>query len=192
MMGMRMPETCWAVFKRQAINLKNCCIWLVDSFECVAMHGLKTLTCTFYLLSDLHFLFLGISGSLRRRLSPGPGRCLSTQFGRCAVPPPPCSSLCNGRQIPERGVPLPLLGCRLRVSVDAVASSSWSRESRYGSEPVLVVGLQHANSSSSSLFDVVEDSSSRRTSCTSLRRYEWVKETSTQLHLNCRWRKVVS
>jgi hypothetical protein len=33
MMGMRMPETCWAVFKRQAINLQNCCIWLVISFE---------------------------------------------------------------------------------------------------------------------------------------------------------------
>jgi hypothetical protein len=35
MMGMRMPETFWAVFKRQVINLKNCCIWLVDSFECI-------------------------------------------------------------------------------------------------------------------------------------------------------------
>jgi hypothetical protein len=33
MMGMRMPETCWAAFKRQAINLRNCCICLVDSFE---------------------------------------------------------------------------------------------------------------------------------------------------------------
>ena len=33
MMGMRMPETCWAVFKRQAINLRNYCIWLVESFE---------------------------------------------------------------------------------------------------------------------------------------------------------------
>ena len=33
MMGMRMPETCGAVFKRQVINLRNCCIWLVDSFE---------------------------------------------------------------------------------------------------------------------------------------------------------------
>jgi len=33
MMGMRMPETCWAVFKRQAINPRNCCIWLVDSFQ---------------------------------------------------------------------------------------------------------------------------------------------------------------
>jgi len=40
MMNMRMPETCWAVFKRQAINLRNCCIWLVDSFECMMMHGL--------------------------------------------------------------------------------------------------------------------------------------------------------
>jgi len=33
-MGMRMAETCWAVFKRQVLNLWNCCIWLVDSFEC--------------------------------------------------------------------------------------------------------------------------------------------------------------
>ena len=40
MMGMRTPETCWAVFERQAINLRNCCIWLVDSFECMKMHGL--------------------------------------------------------------------------------------------------------------------------------------------------------
>jgi len=39
-MGMRMPETCWAVFKRQVINLRHCCIWLFDSFECMAMHGL--------------------------------------------------------------------------------------------------------------------------------------------------------
>jgi len=40
MMGMRMTETCWAVFKRQEINLRNCCIWLVDLFECMMMHGL--------------------------------------------------------------------------------------------------------------------------------------------------------
>ena len=33
MMGMRMPETCWALFKRQAINLRDWCIWLVDLFE---------------------------------------------------------------------------------------------------------------------------------------------------------------
>jgi len=33
MMGMRMPETCWPVFKRQVINLRNCCIWLADSVE---------------------------------------------------------------------------------------------------------------------------------------------------------------
>jgi hypothetical protein len=32
-MGMRMPETCWDVFKRQAINLRSCCILLVDSDE---------------------------------------------------------------------------------------------------------------------------------------------------------------
>jgi len=40
MMGMRMPETCWAVFKRQAIILRVWCIWLVDLFECMMMHGL--------------------------------------------------------------------------------------------------------------------------------------------------------
>jgi hypothetical protein len=33
MKGVRTPETCWAVYKRQLINLRNCCIWLVDLFE---------------------------------------------------------------------------------------------------------------------------------------------------------------
>jgi len=40
MMGMRLPETCWALFKRQVINLRRCCIWLVDSVESMMMHGL--------------------------------------------------------------------------------------------------------------------------------------------------------
>jgi len=35
MMGMRIPETCWAVFERQAIKLRGWCIWLVDLFEFV-------------------------------------------------------------------------------------------------------------------------------------------------------------
>jgi hypothetical protein len=39
MMGMRMPETCWAVFKRQVLNLRTWCIWLVDSFESMMIHG---------------------------------------------------------------------------------------------------------------------------------------------------------
>ena len=43
MMCMRMPETCWAVFKRQAIKLRDWFIWLVDLFECVMMHGLTNL-----------------------------------------------------------------------------------------------------------------------------------------------------
>jgi hypothetical protein len=47
MMGMRMPETCWAVFK-QVINLRNCCIWLVDSFECMMMHGLAYLNLSLF------------------------------------------------------------------------------------------------------------------------------------------------
>jgi hypothetical protein len=37
-MGVRTPETCWAVHKRQIINLRNCCIWLVDLFEVYAMY----------------------------------------------------------------------------------------------------------------------------------------------------------
>jgi len=40
MMGMRLPETCWALFKRQVINLRSCCLWLVDSVESMMMHGL--------------------------------------------------------------------------------------------------------------------------------------------------------
>jgi len=41
MMGMRMPEARPTVFKRQVINLRNCCIWLVDSVEfSMMMHGL--------------------------------------------------------------------------------------------------------------------------------------------------------
>jgi hypothetical protein len=40
MMGIKMPETCWAVLKRQVINLRNCCVWLVESFEYMIMHGL--------------------------------------------------------------------------------------------------------------------------------------------------------
>jgi hypothetical protein len=33
MMGKRMPETCWNVFERRAINLRDRWIWLVDLFE---------------------------------------------------------------------------------------------------------------------------------------------------------------
>jgi hypothetical protein len=33
MMGVRTPETCRAVHKRQVINLRDYCIWLVNLFE---------------------------------------------------------------------------------------------------------------------------------------------------------------
>jgi hypothetical protein len=39
-MGMRIPETCWTVSKRQLINSRSCCILLVDSVKCLMMHGL--------------------------------------------------------------------------------------------------------------------------------------------------------
>jgi len=42
MMGIRIPETCWAVFKWQVINLRICCIWLVDSIECFFFSQINT------------------------------------------------------------------------------------------------------------------------------------------------------
>jgi hypothetical protein len=39
MMGVRMPETCRAVFKQQATNLRERRIWLVDLFERMMMRG---------------------------------------------------------------------------------------------------------------------------------------------------------
>ena len=33
MTGVMTPETRWAVHKRQVINWRNCCIWLVDLFD---------------------------------------------------------------------------------------------------------------------------------------------------------------
>ena len=43
MMGEKMPETRWAVNKRQDNKLKNCCIWLVIYLNCTMMHGLTNL-----------------------------------------------------------------------------------------------------------------------------------------------------
>jgi hypothetical protein len=40
LMGVVMLETCWVVFKRQAVNLRDWCIWLIDLFEYIMMHGL--------------------------------------------------------------------------------------------------------------------------------------------------------
>jgi hypothetical protein len=42
-MGMRMPETCWAVFKRQVINWRSCCILLVDSVKKTIVFLLQTI-----------------------------------------------------------------------------------------------------------------------------------------------------
>ena len=40
MMGIRLSEICWAVFK-QVINLRSCCILLVDWVESMMTHGLE-------------------------------------------------------------------------------------------------------------------------------------------------------
>jgi hypothetical protein len=43
MLGMSTPETCGAVFKRQLINLRNCCICLFDSFEYIQVARIKVI-----------------------------------------------------------------------------------------------------------------------------------------------------
>jgi hypothetical protein len=44
MMGVRTPETCWAIFKRQVINLRRCCIHLnVNGFRNVRIVFLSIL-----------------------------------------------------------------------------------------------------------------------------------------------------
>jgi len=54
-MDMRMPETCWAVFKRQAIKLRDWWIWLVDlMFFYVVWHLDSTAS---YLPTGLHLGF---------------------------------------------------------------------------------------------------------------------------------------
>jgi len=62
MMGMRLPETCWAVFKRQAINLRDWCIWLVDLFEYMMTHGLAKYddarTCKVWWCTDLQSMMI--------------------------------------------------------------------------------------------------------------------------------------
>jgi len=78
-MGMRMPETCWAVFKRQAINLRNCCIWLVDSFECLNnfctslnLETKKSTQFPAFVLNGSHSIIMSVLGNTLRQgpLSP--------------------------------------------------------------------------------------------------------------------------
>ena len=54
MMAMRMPETCWAVFKRQAIKLGDWCIWLVDLFEYI--RTFSVVLCIFAALSHRRYI----------------------------------------------------------------------------------------------------------------------------------------
>ena len=67
MMGMRMLETCWAVFKRQAIKLRDWCIWLTDLFEYMMMHGLTN--SKFVCTSPVLPLIRTILQSLAREMS---------------------------------------------------------------------------------------------------------------------------
>jgi hypothetical protein len=54
MMGVRTPKTCWAVHKRHVINLRNCCIWLVNFFQLQSTFS-HPAVCSFVLLCFRHF-----------------------------------------------------------------------------------------------------------------------------------------
>jgi hypothetical protein len=51
MMGVMMPETCWAGNKRQDNKLKNCCIRLMIYLNCAMMHGLTNFKFYIYILA---------------------------------------------------------------------------------------------------------------------------------------------
>ena len=61
-----MPETCWRVFKRQAIKLRDWCIWLVDLFEWCT--DLQTLNLLSSLSVGLRYFETSVNTS---RLEPG-------------------------------------------------------------------------------------------------------------------------
>jgi hypothetical protein len=65
MMDIRMPETCWAVFKRQAINMRDWCIWLVDLFDYLWCTDLQTLNLKVTQYLTLDALSEGLMFTLR-------------------------------------------------------------------------------------------------------------------------------
>jgi len=65
-MGLRTPETCWAVNKCQVVNWRDCCIWLVIYLNRTMMHGLTNfkLTMCFFnqnqICSNFHMISLNL------------------------------------------------------------------------------------------------------------------------------------
>jgi len=77
-MGMRMPETCRVVFKRQVINLRTYCILLVDSVEGMMMHGLANVKCYSVFVDGKHTLLAFLTLTLFPIL---PTRPFNTSYG---------------------------------------------------------------------------------------------------------------
>jgi hypothetical protein len=107
--GILMPETCWAVHTsvRQVINLRNCCIWLVNLFEihgpCFACSWSKDMTVkrqtTYFCFSDAWGtdpLFSGHENCLCLC-------CCHQHLGYCTVTemPHPQSHLMSGHRDPS-------------------------------------------------------------------------------------------
>jgi hypothetical protein len=68
-MGVRTPGTCWAVNKRQVVNWRDCCIWLVNLFEFLNphpqfSHNFKYQRCYLYIILPLSFKNLKVSPRL--------------------------------------------------------------------------------------------------------------------------------
>ena len=122
MMGMKTPETCWAVFKRQAINLRDWCIWLVDLFECMMMHG----------LTNPKYLLL-----VRNSICDGSDvkpNCAESAVRRGPVTPPtkPAKTICN---IEGRVGCLVALPMQIAVLLGCDAVCSQARGPQVGSRP---------------------------------------------------------
>jgi len=85
MMGMRMLETCWAVFKRQVINLRSFCIWLVDSVESMMMHGLAIPKNTYFYVQIFFFENRAVYGMMCKIMAEPDRTQMTIQCGACTL-----------------------------------------------------------------------------------------------------------
>jgi hypothetical protein len=82
MMGEKIPETCWAVNKRQNNKLENFCIWLVIYLNCTMMHGLTNFKWEGKFLYHLHTY----RNRVKLRTTPSRDPCNIWMSNICSLP----------------------------------------------------------------------------------------------------------
>jgi len=119
-LDLRTSETCWAVHKCQVINLRSCCIWLVDLFELyddarILTHcGRVTQICVFTLQlcrtgdADLRFYITTLQDGWRRFAFLTRWNSVHLQVLLSATP--------QGGMFPEVSHPQALLGSLVSIS----------------------------------------------------------------------------